>query len=261
MEIDRRELLSATASLAIAKLVGPTFALPRTIGLDDPPWHPITGSLLDRARQASLVDGRTNRALIEHLIHQEADTQGYAEPPVIKWLADPFESFEYLSQIGLDELLQMNNARLWRRAGPKTDLDDDRLNSHMVLGGVIGDTVRSSDHDRLLMAPKLLSKTRVIAENASAEVVFKVRAVAAQIGWLETCIPVMAAKAVTDVELLLSAGRSEETIHHQLRVFELYELGLLAMGNPGRRHLRSANACRLGHDEAGRGGHPSPGLG
>ncbi|XIA65743.1 hypothetical protein ACFIOY_05780 [Bradyrhizobium sp. TZ2] len=122
----------------------------------------------------------------------------------------------------------MNNAQLWRRAGPKTDLDEDRLNSHLVLGGVIGDTVRSSDHDRLLMAPKLLSKARVMAENASVEAIFEVRSVAAQIGWLETCIPVVAAQAVTDVELLLSAGVSEETIHHQLNMFEAYELGLLA---------------------------------
>ena len=39
------------------------------------------GSLLDRARQASLVDGRANTALIERLIHQEVVTQGYAESP------------------------------------------------------------------------------------------------------------------------------------------------------------------------------------
>ena len=80
----------------------------------------------------------------------------------------------------------------------------------------------------LLMAPKLLSKARVMAENASAEAVFKVRAVAAQIGWLETCMPVVAARAVIDVELLLSSGAAEEAIHHQLRAFEAYELGLLA---------------------------------
>jgi hypothetical protein len=123
----------------------------------------------------------------ERLIREVAKAQGRAKPPVIKWLADPFEAFAHLSHIGLDELLQMKNGQLWRRAGPKVDLDDDRLNSHMVLGGLIGDTVRASDHDRLLMAPKLLSTTRAIAESASAEAVFEVRAVAAQIGWLETC--------------------------------------------------------------------------
>ena len=79
MEIDRRNLLLAMACLAMAKLVGPTFSPPRPAGLDEPPWHPLTRSLLDRARRASLVDGRANRALIERLIHQEVVTQGYGE--------------------------------------------------------------------------------------------------------------------------------------------------------------------------------------
>jgi hypothetical protein len=218
MKIDRRSFLLAAACLAMAKLVGPTFGQPRPSGSDEPPWHPFTRSLLDRARQASSVDGPANTVRIEGIIRETALTQGWTKPPVIKWLADPFEAIAYLSQLGLDELLQMGNAQLWRRAGPKTDLDEDRLNSHLVLGGMIGDTVRASDHDRLLMAPKLLSKARVMAENASAEAVFKVRAVAAQIGWLETCIPVVAAQAVTDIELLLSSGVSEESLHHQLRV-------------------------------------------
>ena len=228
MEIDRRNVLLTAACLPIVKLVGPTFSCPRHAGIDEPPWHPLTRSLLDRARQACSVDGRTNRALIEQLIHREVDTQGYANPPVIKWLADPFHAFEYLSRLGLDELLQVDATRLWRRAGPAVDMDEDRLNSAAVLGSRIAGFVRSAEHDSALMAPKLLSKARVMAENASAEAVFKVRAVAAQIGWLETCIPVVAAQAVIDVELLLSSGVSEEAIHHQLRVFEAYELGLLA---------------------------------
>lgn len=102
------------------------------------------------------------------------------------------------------------------------------INSAAILGSRIVGLVRSAEHDSALMAPKLHSKARVLAENASVDAVAKVRAVAAQIGWLETCIPVVAARAVTDVELLLSARVSEETIHHQLRVFEAYELGLLA---------------------------------
>jgi hypothetical protein len=66
--------------------------------------------------------------------------------------------------------------------------------------------------------------------NASVEASFEIRAVAAQIGWLETCKPVAATAAVANVELFLSSGFSEhdEPIHHQLRVFEAYELGLLA---------------------------------
>jgi hypothetical protein len=228
MKIDRRKLLWATAGLAMTKLVGPTSSQASLTGSDQFPWHPFTGSLLDRARQASLVDGRANTALIERLIHLEGVTQGYANPPIIKWLTDPFDAFVYLSRLGLDELLQMDTTRLWRRAGPQIPADEDRLNSAAVLGGWIAGLVRSAEHDNALMAPKLLSKARVMAQNAPAEAVFKVRAVAAQIGWLETCIPVVAAQAVTDIELLLSSGASDESIHHQLNVFEAYELGLLA---------------------------------
>ena len=228
MKIDRRSLLSATARLAMMKLVGPAFGYASRIGSVEFPWHPFTRSLLDRARRASSARTRVDTTGVEQVIREMSGAQRYANPPVIKWRADPFEAFAYLSGYGLDALLQMGNARLWRRAGLKADLDDDRLNSHLVLGGVIGDIVRASDHDRLLMAPKLLSKARVMAENPSAEAVFKVRAVAAQIGWLETSLPLAAAQAVTDVELFLSSGAPEESIHHQLNVFEAYELGLLA---------------------------------
>jgi hypothetical protein len=95
---------------------------------------------------------------------------------------------------------------------------------------MIADIVGAEEHDRALMAPKLLSKSRAIAGNMSVEAVFEVRAVAAQIGWLETCMPVVAAQAVTNIELFLSSGFSEhdEAIRHQLKVFEVYELGLLA---------------------------------
>jgi hypothetical protein len=227
MKIDRRNLLWATAGLAMTKLFGRCSSQAGLVGSNEFPWHPFTRSLLDRARQASLVDGRTNTALIERFIHQEVVTQGYANPPCYK-MADPFDAIAYLSGLGLDEMLQVANAQLWRRTGPAVDVDEDRLNSATVLGGMIGDTVRASDYDRLLMAPKLLSKAGVIAENVSAEAVFNVRAVAAQIGWRETCIPVVAVQAITDVERLLSSGAPKELIHHQLNVFEAYELGLLA---------------------------------
>ena len=106
MKIDRRNLLWVTAGLAMTKLVGPASSQASLAGSDAFPWHPFTRSLLDRARQASLVDGRANTALIERLIHQETVTQGYANSPVIKWLADPFDAFAYLGRLGLDELLQ-----------------------------------------------------------------------------------------------------------------------------------------------------------
>jgi hypothetical protein len=65
MKIDRRSLLSATACLAMAKLVGPTFGHPRPSGSDEPPWHLFTRSLLDRARRTSSARGPMDTAGIE----------------------------------------------------------------------------------------------------------------------------------------------------------------------------------------------------
>jgi hypothetical protein len=111
--------------------------------------------------------------------------------------------------------------------GTSSPLDEESLNRSLVLGGLVADIVGVEHHDRALMAPKLLAKSKAMAGNASVEASFEVRAVAAQIGWLENCMPVAAAEAVANVELLLSSGFSEhdEPIHHQLRVFEAYELG------------------------------------
>jgi hypothetical protein len=124
----------------------------------------------------------------------------------------------------------MDATGLWRRARPSSPLDEELLDRSLVLGGLVGDIVGVEDQDRALMAPKLLAKPRAMAGNASVEASFEVRAVSAQIGWLETCVPVAAAEAVANVELFLSSGFSaqDEPVHHQLRVFEAYELGLLA---------------------------------
>jgi hypothetical protein len=57
----------------------------------------------------------------------------------------------------------------------------------------------------------------------------RVRAVSSQIGWLETSMADVAAQAVSNVELLLSCGGSENSaeIDNQLKIFESYEYGLL----------------------------------
>jgi hypothetical protein len=95
---------------------------------------------------------------------------------------------------------------------------------------VAAEILRVEEHDRALMGPKLLAKSEATSTNASVEASFEVRAVGAQIGWLETSVAAGAAEAVPNVELLLSSGFSEhgEQVHHQLRVFEVYEQGLLA---------------------------------
>jgi hypothetical protein len=221
MDIDRRSLLSGAASLALTGLVGTSEA---------GGWHPLTRSLLDRARRAGSVPGPVDTAGIERVILDLVDASGRTDKPVIKWLPDPFAAHDLLSSHGLDELLRMGTAEMWRRRASPGPFDDRSLDLSFVLRGLVADSIGVEDHDRALMAPKLLAKSRAIAKGASAEAVFAVRAAAAQIGWLETCLPVAAAQAVADIELFLSAGSAEtdEPVYHQLKVFEAYELGLLA---------------------------------
>jgi hypothetical protein len=221
MDIDRRGLLSATASLVLTGLVGPAEA---------GRWHPLTGSLLDRARRVGSAPGPADMARIEPIIRDLVDASGRANRPVIKWLPDPFAAHDLLSSHGLDELLQMGTTEMWRRRASPTPFDDRSLDLSYVLRGLVADIVGVEHYDRALMAPKLLAKSHAVAESASAEAVFETRAIAAQIGWLETCLPVAAAQAVADIELFLSAGCTEadEPVYHQLKVFEAYELGLLA---------------------------------
>jgi hypothetical protein len=66
--------------------------------------------------------------------------------------------------------------------------------------------------------------------NRSDEEIFKIRAVSAQIGWLETSMAEAAAHAISNVELLLGSGASEASvaIDNQLMTFEAHEHGLLA---------------------------------
>jgi hypothetical protein len=77
------------------------------------------------------------------------------------------------------------------------------------------------------MAPKLVAKQNPSANPVAA---FEVRVFAAQIGWLETSIPDATVEALCRVEVLLSQGLSEafEPVHHQLRIIEAFQHGLLA---------------------------------
>jgi hypothetical protein len=87
--------------------------------------------------------------------------------------------------------------------------------------------LRPDDHDRVLMAPKLAAKRNPAA---NPDVAFEVRAIAAQIGWLETSIPDATVEALCRIEVLLSQGLPEvsEPVHHQLEIIEAYQHGLLA---------------------------------
>jgi hypothetical protein len=195
------------------------------------PWHPLTCSLLERAQRFSSAAGRVNRAQVERIIHELASAQGRAARPVIKWLEDPAEAFDHLSRYGLDALLRMGTASFWHAARPSIIFGQKAFDRSFDLRRLVIEILSVEDRDRALMAPKLLAKSEAMVRNASAAAHFQARAVAAQIGWLETNVAAVAAEAVSNVELLLSSGFCEhdERIHHQLRVFEAYEVGLLAM--------------------------------
>ena len=92
--------------------------------------------------------------------------------------------------------------------------------------------------ERMLMAPKLLAKTRAQSSNLSESEVFRVRALSAQIGWLETSMVAEAARAISSVKLLLSTGsESLVAIDLQLRVFAANEHGLLATWETPDSHI------------------------
>lgn len=119
MDIDRRKVLAGSLCLALGSWIETT-AVDRRPGAvaikESTSWHPLTRSLLERAQEASAIDGRDNSASIERHLRDVAKAQGRTEPLVIKWLADPRDAFDYLSRLGLHELLQMDEAQLWYRA-------------------------------------------------------------------------------------------------------------------------------------------------
>jgi hypothetical protein len=134
------------------------------------------------------------------------------------------------SRYPLGDLMQMGTARFWTVPPLFTATNDDAVERSFELYWHAAQILKAEEHDRALMAPKVIAKRRAIAAQSSPEEIFEVRAVAAQIGWLETLLPTAATKAVSAIEDLLSAGHGEDSlaIYHQLKVFEACEHGLLA---------------------------------
>jgi hypothetical protein len=230
MNIDRRQLLIGAA---LAGALGPFHASlgPRLSGIpgaDD--WHPLTQSLLERARKIGGVSSAPDRAVVERTIQRITDASGWTKPLVIKWMDTPTDAFDHLSRFGLDALLNMGSASFWHRAQPPVSPDEETFERASEVRMMANELLGVDEHDRLLMAPKLRAKSEARSASLSDEKVFRVRAVSSQIGWLETSMADAAAQAVSNVELLLSAGVPEGSmaIDHQLKIFECYEYGLLA---------------------------------
>ena len=228
MDIDRRRLLATGSCAFLTGVTRPARSIPNTPAAGQ--CHPLTWSLLERARKIGWGHLVPDRAMAERAIRQFADASGWTQPLVIKWMDTPTDAFDHLSQFGLDALLAMGTTRFWGRDQPPAPRDaetfDRAFEAQMTANGLLD----VEEHDRMLMAPKLLAKSRARSVNLSDEEVFRFRAASAQIGWLETSVAEAAAQAVANVELLLSTGTSGDSvaIDNQLSIFETYEHGLLA---------------------------------
>jgi hypothetical protein len=233
MNIDRRQALIGSAGAALAGLLGVVPTGPDT----QPPgilysaeWHPLTRSLLERARKIGRHRTAPDKSMVERAIWQFADSSGCGGRPVIKWMNTPADAFDHLSRFGLDALLAVGTSRFWRGFPPQVPPDVKAFEQAFEVRMLANELLSVDEQDRLLMAPKLRAKSEAMSASTSDGDVFRVRAVSSQIGWLETSLADAAAEAVCNVELLLTAGvpAASMVIDHQLRVFESHECGLLA---------------------------------
>lgn len=231
MEIGRRDLLGAgLAYVSLAALVR-AYGVARPAGANEisvsDRWHSLTRSLLHQAVRAR---NRLDRHRVERIIHEHAGAQGCSSRPVIKWMRDPAEAFDHLRRQGLRDLLQMQTTAFWHCARSTLTADDHAFERSFEIRWLAAEALRMDDAERALMAPKLLAKRKAALMSASAEATFEARAIAAQIGWLETSIPAAAVEALYQIEILLSQGFSEASkpIYHQLRLLEAHGYGLLA---------------------------------
>jgi hypothetical protein len=142
----------------------------------------------------------------------------------------PTDAFDHLSRFGLDALLDMGTASFWRRVQPPLPRDEETFNRTFEARMMANELLGVDERDRTLLAPKLLAKSVATSANLPNGEVFRVRAVSAQIGWLETSLAETAAQAISNVEALLGMGESERSmaIDSQLMAFEMHEHGLMA---------------------------------
>jgi hypothetical protein len=225
MKIGRRELMVGVATLSLATLAGSL----NSDHADDAvtsnrPWHPLTRSLLDRAAHAGR---RVDRPRLERIVREVAGERGR---PVIKWMDDPDRAFEHLRRYPLNELVQMPIAGFWPAPplGPVQEYAEleRSLDLYVLANRLLGVDERCGE----LLGARLDFRARLIRARSDPDTVFDAKVLAAEIGWIETSLPAVAARAIRAVEDLLSAGHAEssEPIYHQLMVFEAFEHGLLA---------------------------------
>src|SRR5579863_3484432 len=172
MEIVHRDLLVGAASLGLTGMIGPLglgFAEDEYPGATGRRWHPLTKSLLDRAK---LAGNHVDRVHVERIIHDVANEH---DRLVIKWMASPVRAFEYLLRYPLDELAQMPTARLWPFPLAVSATDYEAEERSIELHQLNNRALRVDEHGRALIAPKLDFRARAIASQSRPERIFEAR--------------------------------------------------------------------------------------
>ena len=227
MDLDRRKLLAGMVGTGVSSLLPVVPKVGSETSGSPTRWHPLTRSLLDRA---AIAPTRPDVHGITRVVHELSDAQGLASPPVIKWLETPSDAFDHLSHRGLTALLDMGESTFWRASRKPLRVDEDDAERMIELRELAAAMMMVDECDRLLMEPKLAFRNKAItASGASPEAIFQARAVAAQIGWLETSLAAVAVQAILLVELAFRRDdRAPDNDRLQLAAFEAWEAGLLA---------------------------------
>jgi hypothetical protein len=221
MEFDRRQAILAAATALVT--LGAARAGAARSDTQMPECHQLTRSLIERARRASSATNRVNTDAIDRLIRRMA--QASKAPPVIKWQPQ-IEASDHLRKFNSSEL-GTGLAALWRVRRSCSPCAFERSFRVRQLASEI---LRPDEHDRILMAPKLSAISEAKRTGASPTELRRVRAACFEIGWLETSLPAVATESICAIEALLASGAQpgSDAVRDRMRVFEAYELGLLA---------------------------------
>ena len=224
MELDRRQ---AILSVAMALVARPALAKPERIESALAECHRLTRSLIERARRASTTTNRADIDAIERLIRRTAGASGGR--PVIKWLASPADAFDHLRRLNSSDL-GTGLAALWRVRRSCPPCNEDAFERSFRVRQLASEILRPEEHDLLLMAPKLRAISEAKRAGATPAELRRVRAASFEIGRLETSLPAVATESICAIEALLASGARSGSgaVRDQVRVFEAYELGLLA---------------------------------
>jgi hypothetical protein len=224
MELDRRQVLLTVAM---------TLATGRArAGAERPEdelaeCHQLTRSLIERARRASTAANRVDADAIERIIRRMVEASGGL--PVIKWMPSPADAFDHLRRLKSSDL-GTGLAALWRVRRSRPPCTEDAFERSFRVRQLASEILRPDDHDRILMAPKLSAISEIRRAGASPAELRRVKAACFEIGWLETSLPAVATESICAIEALLASGArpGSDGVRDRVRVFEAYELGLLA---------------------------------